>query len=153
VEVSWNYFAICKQTKAMFYFGEDVDDYEDGEVVGHGGAWLAGENGNKPGLIMPGLPLIGSRYFQEVAPGIALDRAEHLEDNATVETPAGTFTNCLVVAETTPLNPDELSLKSYAPGVGLIHDDVIRLVDYGRKRRFDNIKKFLDDDNDDGDDD
>ena len=40
VEISWNYFAICKKCKAIYYFGEDVDDYEDGEVVGHSGAWL-----------------------------------------------------------------------------------------------------------------
>jgi len=148
VEISWNYFAICKKCKAIYYFGEDVDDYEDGEVVGHSGAWLAGENGNRAGLIMPGCPLIGSRYFQEVAPGIAQDRAEHLDNTAEVETPAGTFLNSLVVAETSPLDPGELSLKAYARGIGLIHDDVIRLVDYGCAGADD---KSEDDDSDDDD--
>ena len=38
----------------IFYFGEDVDDYENGEIVSHGGAWLAGANGSKAGMIMPG---------------------------------------------------------------------------------------------------
>ena len=33
VEVSRNYFAICKPTNNAFYFGEDVDMYEDGEIV------------------------------------------------------------------------------------------------------------------------
>jgi hypothetical protein len=42
VEVSRNYFAVCKPSNDIYYFGEDVDDYEDGEIVGHGGAWLAG---------------------------------------------------------------------------------------------------------------
>jgi hypothetical protein len=132
VEISWNYFAICREHGGVFYFGEDVDDYEDGEVVGHGGAWLAGQNGARAGMIMPGLPLIGSRYYQEIAPGVAEDRAEHLDNNATVETDAGTFENCLTVGETSGLDPDELSIKAYARGVGLVLDDVISLVDYGR---------------------
>jgi hypothetical protein len=131
VEISWNYFAICRKHKGVFYFGEDVDIYEDGEVVSHDGAWLAGVDGAKPGMIMPGLPLIGSRYYQEIAPDIALDRAEHIDNTATIETEAGTFENCLLAAETTPLEPDELSLKAYAPGIGLVLDDAVRLIDYG----------------------
>ena len=43
VEVSRNFFAICEETNSVFYFGEEVDDDEDGEIVGHEGAWLAGE--------------------------------------------------------------------------------------------------------------
>src|ERR671911_2097905 len=35
VEVSRNYFAICKPTNNAIYFGEDVDMYEDGEIVSH----------------------------------------------------------------------------------------------------------------------
>ena len=30
-------------------------------------------------MIMPGTFLLGARYFQELADGIALDRAEHME--------------------------------------------------------------------------
>jgi hypothetical protein len=152
IEVSWNYFAICHKTKAVFYYGEHVNDYEDGEVVGHSGAWLAGTNGYRPGLVMPGMPLIGSRYYQEFAPEIALDRAEHTDNNATVTTPAGTFTGCLTVSETTPLEPDELSFKSYAPGVGLIHDDAIRLVASGRMPIYWDFNPYGDDgDEEEGD--
>ncbi len=131
VEISWNYFAICKHCKDVFYFGERVNDYEDGEIVGHGGEWLAGVDGAQAGVIMPGCPLIGSRYYQEVAPGIAEDRAEHLDNETTIETDYGTFENCLYTVETTPLDPEEESFKAYARGVGLILDDVITLVDYG----------------------
>jgi hypothetical protein len=77
VEVSRNFFARCKETGDVFYFGEEVDLYEDGEIVGHGGAWLAGRDGALPGIIMPGRFLLGSRYYQEVAPDIALDRGEN----------------------------------------------------------------------------
>lgn len=131
VEVSWNYYAICRTHKDVFYFGEDVDIYEDGVVVRHDGAWLAGVDGNKPGLIMPGNPLPGSRYFQEIAPGIALDRAEHQSTDVTVEVPAGTFEQCLEVIETTPLEPGSESHKLYAPNVGLLVDGPLELVWFG----------------------
>jgi hypothetical protein len=61
---------------------------------------------------------------------VALDRAEHMAMDATAETEAGTFEDCLEVWETTPLAPDDLSIKVYAPGVGLVVDDVTELVGY-----------------------
>ncbi len=131
VEVSRNWFAICTETSDVFYFGEDVDDYEDGEIVGHGGAWRAGVNGALPGIIMPGTFLLGSRYFQEVAPGVALDRARHIGAGMTMPTAAGTFTDCVMVKETTPLEIGEKSFKIYCPGVGLVFDDVIELTEIG----------------------
>ncbi len=130
VEISRNYFAFCVETGSVYYFGEDVDIYEDGEVVSHDGAWLSGVDGAEAGIIMPGTVLLGSRYFQEVAPGVAEDRAEHVAMGVTVETEAGTFEDCLEVWETTPLEPDDLSIKLYAPGVGLVVDDVTELVEY-----------------------
>jgi len=130
VEISRNYFAFCTETGSIYYFGEDVDIYEDGEIVSHDGAWLAGVDGAEAGIIMPGTVLLGSRYFQEVAPGVAMDRAEHMAMDVTAETEAGAFEDCLEVWETTPLNPDDLSIKVYAPGVGLVIDDVTELVEY-----------------------
>jgi len=135
VEISWNYFSICRDTDSIFYHGEDVDIFEDDGVV-HDGAWLAGQNGALPGLIMPGHPLNGSRYYQEIAPGVALDKAEHTSNTATVETPAGVFENCLTVVETTDLEPGHESHKAYARGVGLIQDGVLKLVDYGCNPRL-----------------
>ena len=46
-EVSRNYYAIDKKTKAVYYFGEDVNNYKDGKVANHEGSWLAGVNGGK----------------------------------------------------------------------------------------------------------
>ena len=128
VEISRNFFAICAETNSIFYFGEDVDIYEDGQIVSHEGAWRAGENGARAGIIMPGTVLLGSRYYQEVAPGVAEDRAENVAMDVAVETPAGTFTDCLQVDETTPLESG-VSFKLYAPGVGLVQDDVLLLVE------------------------
>ena len=122
IEVSRNYFAADSTTNDVYYFGEDVDDYENGEVVGHAGAWLAGQNGARFGLIMPADPQVGDRYYQEVAPNVAMDRAEHLSLSENITTPAGTFQNCLLVEETTPLESD-VSEKVYCPGVGLVRDN------------------------------
>ncbi len=128
-EVSRNFFAICDQTNNVLYFGEDVDNYEDGEVANHDGGWRAGVNGAAPGLIMPGTFLLGSRYFQEIAPGVALDRAENVKMGLTVDVPAGHFTNAVKVVETSPLEPNSQSIKLYAPGVGLIVDETLKLVE------------------------
>lgn len=144
VEVSWNYVALCPDTKSIFYFGEDVDIFDDGEVR-HDGAWLAG-NGNRAGLLMPGHPLNGSRYYQEIAPGVALDRADHISNTETVETPAGTFEDCLFVVETTPLEPGHESIKYYARGIGLVQDGILKLVNYGCNLRF--AESFEPEDND-----
>ena len=128
VEVSRNFYAVCAPHNSVFYFGEDVEDYEDGEVVANEGAWRAGEDGAQLGLIMPGLPLLGARYYQELAPDVALDRAEIVSLTAVVETPAGTFEECLETEETNPLEAGGAETKAYAPGIGLVQDAEARLV-------------------------
>jgi hypothetical protein len=127
-EVSRNYFAHCDGNGTVFYFGEDVDFYENGQIVSHEGAWRHGMNGAKAGVIMPGIALLGSRYFQEVAPGVALDRAEILDLSAAVSTPFRQFGNALLTEETTPLEPADVAHKSYAAGIGLVADGELRLV-------------------------
>jgi hypothetical protein len=143
VEISRNFYAICQRTNDVYYFGETVDIYEDGEIVSHEGAWEAGKpdaNGlAEPGLYMPGTFLLGSRYYQEIAEDIALDRAEHTAMGLEVTVPAGTFTDCVEVTETTPLEPDSETIKLYCRDVGLVIDDVVELVEYG----------FIDDEDDD----
>jgi hypothetical protein len=130
VEISRNYFAICKPTNNAIYFGEDVDMYEDGEIVSHEGAWLAGANGSKAGMIMPGKVEVGLKYYQEIAPGVAEDRAEIIGVNDTLDTPAGNFQNVLRTEETNPLEPGVKESKFYAPGIGLIQEEALVLVKY-----------------------
>ncbi len=129
IEESRNYFAICEETNNVIYFGEEVDIYEDGEIVSHDGAWLAGVDGVIPGILVPGTVLLGAKYYQEIAPELALDRAENIALDSEVETPFGTFTDTWETLETTPLEPGEESIKNYAPGIGLVFDDVIFLTD------------------------
>ena len=132
IEVSRNYFAINKRTNDVFYFGEDVDMYKDGKVVSHAGSWLSGVKKAKFGLMMPGQPSLEARYYQEVAPKVALDRAEIVSISETVKTPAGEFTNCVKVKETTPLEPLVTDYKYYAPGIGIVQDGGLKLVKFGK---------------------
>jgi hypothetical protein len=135
VEVSRNYFAISQRTNDVFYFGEDVDNYKGGKIVSHEGAWLAGVNGARFGLMMPGHVRLKARYYQEIAPKVAMDRAEIVSLSETVKTPAGEFKNCLKVEETTPLEPGVKEYKYYAAGVGLVQDGSLKLVKYGKSER------------------
>src|SRR2546423_6717139 len=51
-EVTFDYFAES-DAGGVYYFGEDVDEYQNGQVVGHSGAWHYGVDTNILGLIMP----------------------------------------------------------------------------------------------------
>jgi hypothetical protein len=133
VEVSRNYMAIHKTTHDVYYLGEDVDVYKNGKIVNHEGAWLHGSGGATLGLLMPGAPVVGQRYYQEVAPKVAMDRAEVVSVSERVTTPAGTFEKCLKTEETTPLERSAREFKLYAPGVGLITDGALDLVSYTRR--------------------
>ena len=157
VEISRNYFAICKKTNAVYYFGEESRDCPDGfdkNDVCTGeertdGSWEAGVAGAMPGLIMPGTPLDGARYFQEIAEEQeAVDRGEITALGLDVEVPAGNFSGCIEINDTNPSEGvcefDE-DVKKYCPGIGLVQDQELELVEYG----------FVgcDDDDDDDDDD
>jgi acetyl esterase/lipase/beta-glucanase (GH16 family) len=127
IEISQNYFAIDKTTNAVYYFGEDVDVYRDGKVVGHPGSWLSGVNGAKFGMMMPGKPKVGDKFQQEIAPTVAMDRCEIAAIGEEIRTPAGAFKTCLRTKEGSAIEKGT-SVKIYAPGVGPIKDDEFVLV-------------------------
>jgi hypothetical protein len=127
VERSRNFFARCAETNDIFYFGEKVFP----KAIG--GAWLAGEDGALPGIIMPATFLLGARYYQEIAPDVALDRAEHVKMGLTIKVdtvPEKTLFDCVEIVETTPLEPGSKSIKRYCPGVGLVFDNGLELIDF-----------------------
>jgi hypothetical protein len=142
-EIAYNYVAVCEPRNDVFYFGEEVFNYEDGEVVNMDGSWLAGQGGATPGILMPGTFLLGSRYQQEVAPGVAEDRGENVAMGLEVDVEAGHFERCVQVLDTNPLDPgSEGDLKTYCPGIGLTIDEEVELTEF----------RGLDEDDDDHDD-
>src|SRR5262249_28804326 len=76
-ETSRNYFA-QSDDGSVWYFGELVDEYDHGAVVGHSGSWLVGGpsggdpagtmNVAAPGLFMPGTPQVGDEFVPENLP-------------------------------------------------------------------------------------
>jgi uncharacterized membrane protein YkoI len=130
-EIARDYYAMSKKTASVYYFGEDVDNYKDGKVDNHSGSWLAGEKDAKHGLLMPGTILLGSRFYQECAPGVGMDRLEIISMNESAETPAGKFQNCLKIEETSPLEPGMKEYKLWAPGIGVVEEGGAKLVKYG----------------------
>jgi hypothetical protein len=130
IEISKNYLAVCRPTNDIFYFGEDVDIYENGKIVNHEGSWHAGVNNARPGILIPAKPELGMKYYSEFAPKIAEDRNEIKSLTDVVDTPAGKFENVLKVEETTPLEPGVKEYKFWAAGTGLIQDGTLKLVKY-----------------------
>ncbi len=54
IEVARDYYAMNRQTLDVYYFGDDVDIYQNGKVVGHAGSWHSGVDGARFGLMLPG---------------------------------------------------------------------------------------------------
>jgi hypothetical protein len=132
IELTNDYFSICNETNTVVYLGENVNDYENGKVVGHEGSWLHGSDNARYGLIMPGIVLLGSKYYQEIAPEVAMDKAEVVGVNETVNVPAGTFSNVIHMKETSDLEPGVAAEENlHAPGVGQVIDGDTKLVSYG----------------------
>jgi hypothetical protein len=121
IEVSRNYFAQTQDDGTVCYFGEDVEIYEEGEVVSTDGSWRADEGENAPGVFMPAEPEVGMTFAQENAPGVAEDQATIVATDVTVKTPADTFEEAIKVRDFNPLDGSH-GFKWYAPGVGLVVD-------------------------------
>jgi hypothetical protein len=129
VEQSRNFFAQAPDG-TVCYFGEDVDNFEDGELINHDGAWRAGEDGNLPGIIMPAEPEVGMVFQQEAAPGIAEDQAEVIALGEEIDVPAGMFSDTVTMEDCNPLEDDSKDIKVYVDGIGLAIDEFAELISF-----------------------
>ncbi len=102
----------------VWYFGEEVDNYENGKLKDHAGAWLAGVAGAKPGIWIKASHIVGDSYRQEYWRGKAEDMAKIVATGETVATSVGTYQNCTKTYDWTPLEPDAKEYKYYCPKVG-----------------------------------
>jgi hypothetical protein len=110
----------------VWYFGEDTKEYENGQVSSTAGTWKAGVNGAQPGIAMPGNLLLGIPYRQEYLFNEAEDMGKTISTSETVPVPFGTFNNCIMTEEWTPLEPDVIEHKYYASGIGNIKTIMIK---------------------------
>jgi hypothetical protein len=110
----------------VWYFGERTEELEGGKVTSREGSWEAGVDGAQPGIVMLADPVVGETYRQEYLKGEAEDiaRVIDLAGHATVK--AGTYDDVLVTEEWTPLEPKILEHKSYARGVGVVLEELVK---------------------------
>jgi hypothetical protein len=130
-ELTLDYYAIDQTTNDIYYMGEDVDEYKDGKVVGHEGSWLSGINGATFGMLLPGTPQLGQRFYQEQGPD-AKDRIEIKSTSERITTPTGTFEHCILVEESSAIEKG-VSRKWYARGIGAVKDAEMDLVTYKKR--------------------
>jgi hypothetical protein len=118
----------------VWYMGEEVDNYnyrDEGTLidVSHEGAWEAGRDvaglgsSARAGYIMLASPAPGDTYHQEYYEGQAEDMGEVVARDVPVTLGDGTEYSCLQTRDFTPLEPDVVAFKYYAPGVGVVLEE------------------------------
>ncbi len=117
VEETKDYLAQNSVTGDVWYFGEDVQNYANGQPTNTDGAWIAGEDSAQPGIWITASPVVGMEYRQEYYPGEAEDMVTIKEVGLTIETPLGTFTDCIKTFDWTPLEEASKEDKFYCPGI------------------------------------
>ncbi len=129
VEISYNWFAQADDG-TVYYFGETVDDYEDGEVVAHEGSWLVGgptlpgdpaetATATDPAVFMPGNPEIDDQWKPEDLFPLVDETVTFEKVVKKVKVEAGKYTDVMQVKETSDIDPGS-ERKWYARGVGVI---------------------------------
>jgi hypothetical protein len=109
----------------VWYLGEHTATYDrHGHVRSREGSWQAGVNGARMGKIMTAHPVVTDAYRQEYLKGHAEDQAWIVQRGATVTVPAGTYSHVVRSLEWSRLEPRNVSVKFYAPGIGILteHD-------------------------------
>lgn len=120
LEIAVDWFA-QDDSGNVWYFGEDVFNYEEGRVANTGGTWLAGKDG-PPGLIMPGEPALGQRFNPENIPGLVFETVEVQEVDGTFKLSTGEeLTGVLLLHEVLDDGTEEF--KEYAAGYGNLTTD------------------------------
>jgi hypothetical protein len=121
VEDTFDWFAQDKDGN-VWYLGEDVSNYKDGELEDKDGSWEAGVDSALPGIVMYADPAahVGETYRQEYYAGEAEDMAEVVSLGQAVSTASGDYENCLKTKEWTPLESGFSENKYYAPGIGMV---------------------------------
>ena len=128
VEISLNYFARADDG-SVYYFGETVDNYEDGVVVDNDGSWLVGGPGggdpvstaavDDPALFMPANPEEDDEFMPENVPDGPRELDRVVREDVKVKVPAGKYEGCIEVLET-DVADGATEKKWYAPGVGVV---------------------------------
>jgi hypothetical protein len=99
---------------SVWYFGEDVFNYEEGVVADTEGTWIAGEDG-PIGMIMPADPQVGQAYRPENIPDFVFEEVVVKTVDLTVDGPRGPVAGAIVGTENHLLE-GHYEDKTFAPG-------------------------------------
>jgi hypothetical protein len=111
----------------VWYFGEATAVLDaNGRVKSTEGTWLAGVDGARAGIYMPGHPAGGQSGRQEYYKGHAEDHFKVLSLSARVSTPAVSSRHAVLTQETTPLEPGVVDHKHYVRGVGTVLEEAVK---------------------------
>lgn len=114
-------------TGNVWYFGENTAAFDSDGSSSKEGSWEAGVDGAFPGIVMPADPQVtGAGYRQEYLHGSAEDMAVVVAVGRDQKVGPTTYHDVIVTQEWTPLEPHTVEQKSYAPGVGLLTEDLLR---------------------------
>lgn len=100
---------------SVWYFGEDVFNYENGVLADRDGTWLAERDG-PVAMIMPAAPKVGDVFRPENICGLVFEEVTVKSVGVTVNGPSGPIAGAIVT--------DELHMdgtredKTFAPGYG-----------------------------------
>ena len=104
----------------VYYLGEDVDEYKNGKVVSHEGAWMYGKDTKKLTPLMPGNPRLGDKFRSEDVSKTLFEDDEVVSLSETISVPAGTYRDCLKIKE--KLADGTIEYKYFAKGVGCVRE-------------------------------
>lgn len=107
----------------VWYFGERTATYDrHGHVGSREGSWQAGVDGGVAGTIMPADPHPTDAYRQEFYRGHAEDQAWIVQRGLRVRVPFRHLKHLVRSFEWTRLEADVISMKLYAPGLGIVKE-------------------------------
>ena len=111
-EVAYDLYAQADDG-SVWYFGEDVFNFEDGVIVDTHGTWIAGKDG-PAAMIMPADPKVGDVYRPENIPGFVFEEVTVKSVDKTLDGPLGPVDGGLLVEELHMEGDTED--KTFAPG-------------------------------------
>ncbi len=119
VEITKDWYAQDKEGN-VWYFGEDTTEIHPNGKRDSSGSFEAGVDGADAGIAMLAQPTAGQTYREEYYAGHAEDRSRVLALDQQAEVPFGHFRDVILTEDYTPVEPNVLELKMYAPGIGQV---------------------------------
>lgn len=113
LETAFDYY-IQDDAGNLYYVGEDVTNYENGQIRDHEGTWLIGRDGAPPGLFIPAKLEVGMTWHPEDRPGLVREEDQVMSVSESIMTPRGAITDGIRNQET--LMNGKIEFKTWVRG-------------------------------------